>query len=508
MQRGSGYCAAGTSALQLNFHNSGFDVGPNKDEVSPVSLNGWSHQFQQRHERTKPACSFGVINARHRTSLPCRRPSRDLGPKIGTILCMIPSPSIPLDDIDLSSADFWRLPWAERESAFRTLRLERPVAFYEEPSLAGTPFEFLQGKGYYAVTTHRDVSTASRHPEVFTSGPGAVSIIDMPTEMIEYFSGMISTDNPKHARLRRIVSNAFNPRNVKSVEDSIENVARETIDRASESGSGDFVTDIAAPFPLQIICDMMGVPPSEYATVLRASNIILSNGDPDVIPEGSDLMTAYLEAGGTLTAIMEELGKYRVENPIDDITSALVNAEIEDEKLTAQELASFFVLLVTAGNETTRTAIAHGLHALSEHPDQKALLTANYELHAKTATDEIVRWASPVIWMRRTLATDYVLSDTQLSAGDKILLYYNSANRDEQAFENPYTFDVTRTPNDHFGFGAPGPHFCLGAHLARREITVMFRQLLDRFPNIHATGAPAQLESNFVNGIKRLSYSF
>jgi cytochrome P450 len=434
--------------------------------------------------------------------------SRDLTLHIGTILGMPPSPQLALDDIDLSSADFWKRPWAERDDAFRTLRHERPVAFYEEPSLAGTPFEFLQGPGYYAVTSHQDVSIASRHPEVFISGPGAVSIIDMPSEMVEYFSGMISTDNPKHARLRRIVSNAFNPRNVRAVEDSIERVARETIDRASDSGSGDFVTDIAAPFPLQIICDMMGVPPSEYATVLRASNIILSNGDPDIIPEGSDLMTAYLEAGGTLTAIMEELGKYRIENPIDDITSALVNASIEDEKLSAQELASFFVLLVTAGNETTRTAIAHGLNALSENPDQLELLAKDYETHAKTATDEIVRWASPVIWMRRTLATDYVLSDTELSAGEKVLLFYNSANRDEKVFENPYSFDVTRSPNDHFGFGAPGPHFCLGAHLARREITVVFRQLLERFPTIRATGAPAQLESNFVNGIKRLSYSF
>jgi hypothetical protein len=184
-----------------------------------------------------------------------------------------------------------------------------------------------------------------------------------------------------------------------------------------------------------------------------------------------------------------------------------VNAEIEDEKLTQQELASFFVLLVTAGNETTRTAIAHGLNALTEHPDQKAILVNDFESNQKTAVDEIVRWASPVTWMRRTLATDYTLSDQNLKAGDKVLLFYNSANRDEEAFVNPYTFDVTRTPNDHYGFGAPGPHFCLGAHLARREINVMFRELLKRYPNVQATSAAAQLESSFVNGIKRLSYS-
>ncbi len=420
---------------------------------------------------------------------------------------MEPTTPLPLDAIDLSSLEFWELPLAQRDAAFATLRREQPIAFYEELAIENTIIDMPAGPGYYALTKHRDVATASRHPEVFLSGPGAVSLMDLPPEMVEYFSGMISTDNPKHARLRRIVSNAFNPRNVRAVEDSIERVARETMDRAASEGTGDFIADIAAPFPLQIICDMMGVPPSEYATALRCSNVILSMGDPDIIPEGSDPVIATLEAGATLTAIMEDLGRYRVENPIDDITSALVNAEIEDEKLTQQELASFFVLLVTAGNETTRTAIGHGLNALTKHPDQRDILLADYDAHAKTAVDEIVRWASPVTWMRRTLAEDYVLSGTELSAGDKVLLFYNSANRDEDVFENPFDFDVTRTPNDHFGFGAPGPHFCLGAHLARREINVMFKELLTRFPQVHATSEPSQLRSSFVNGIKRLDYS-
>jgi cytochrome P450 len=367
---------------------------------------------------------------------------------------------------------------------------------------------FPPGNGNYALTKHRDVAEASRHPEVFLSGPGAVSQFDLPPEMVEYFSGMISTDNPKHARLRRIVSNAFNPRNVRGVEDSIERVADEVLAKAQANGTGDFVADIAAPLPLVIICDMMGVPPSEYATVLKCSNTILSMGDPEVIGEGTDPIVAVLEAGGALTSLMEDLGKYRLLNPIDDITSALVNAEIESEKLTQQELASFFVLLVTAGNETTRTAIAHSLHALTEYPDQKARLVRDFEGLAKTSTDEIVRWASPVIWMRRTLSRDYTLSGVDLQAGDKVLLYYNSANRDDDVFVDPFTFDVGRTPNDHYGFGAPGPHFCLGAHLARREITVMWREMLAKTPGIHATGAPSQLASSFVNGIKHLPYSF
>ena len=411
------------------------------------------------------------------------------------------------DDIDLSDMEFWRRPWAEREVAFATLRRESPITHFDEPVIEGTSSEFPVGNGFYALTKYRDVQTASRHPEVFLSGPGAVSEMDLPTEMVEYFSGMISTDDPKHARLRRIVSNAFNPRNVRAVEDSIERKADEIIERAQTSGTGNFITDIAAPFPLEIICDMMGVPPSEYASVMYHSNIILSNGDPDLIPEGQDPVLALLESGAALTAIMEELGAYRINNPIDDITSALVNAEIETEKLTKQELASFFVLLVTAGSETTRTAIAHGLHALTEHPDQKARLLADYDGLAKTGVDEIVRWASPVIWMRRTLAADYTLSDFELAKGDKVLLFYSSANRDEDIFENPDVFDVGRTPNDHYGFGAPGPHFCLGAHLARREITVMMRELLRRHPDIRSTGSPSQLASRFINGIKRLEYS-
>ncbi|HUZ40432.1 MAG TPA: cytochrome P450 [Acidimicrobiales bacterium] len=411
------------------------------------------------------------------------------------------------DSIDLSDLDFWRRPWDERHAAFATLRRERPISHYDEPVIEDTTVEFPVGKGFYALTKHRDVQTVSRHPEVFLSGPGAVSTMDLPSEMVEYFSGMISTDDPKHARLRRIVSNAFNPRNVRAVEDSIERKADEIIDRASSNGSGDFISDVAAAFPLEIICDMMGVPPSEYATVLRHSNVILSFGDSDIIPEGHDPILELLESGAALTGIMEELGKYRIDHPIDDITSALVNAEIETEKLTQQELASFFVLLVTAGNETTRTAIAHGLIALTEHPSQKARLLADYDGLARTATDEIVRWASPVMWMRRTLAEDYTLSGVDLAKGDKVLMYYVSANRDEDVFESPDIFDVGRSPNDHYGFGAPGPHFCLGAHLARREITVIFRELLKRHPDIQSAGPPSQLQSSFINGIKYLKYN-
>ena len=249
---------------------------------------------------------------------------------------------------------------------------------------------------------------------------------------------------------------------------------------------------------------MMGVPPSQYATVLRCSNVILSGGDPEYSPQDVDPVLALLNAGQELTDLMVELSAYRVDHPTDDLTTALITTNIDGEALTSGELASFFILLLTAGNETTRNSISHALWALTEHPEQRALWQADPVSVAATGVDEVVRWASPVIWMRRTVTEDTVLSGQELHPGDKVLLFYNSANRDEDVFVDPYTFDVLRAPNPHFGFGAAGPHFCLGAHLARREIDVMVRELLVRLPDIEATGQPDRLLSNFINGIKHL----
>lgn len=418
---------------------------------------------------------------------------------------MVPESVLTLEQIDLSELAFWERPWTEREGAFELLRRERPLAFFEEPDgRLISPLAPPPGPGYRAVTRHADVVEISRHPEIYGSGQGAVSIPDLPAEMVEYFAGMISTDNPRHARLRRIVSQAFNPRRIRSIEDSIEEVADRVLERAAGLGECDFVTEIAAPFPLEIICDMMGVPASEYATVFRCSNIILSGGDPEYVPVGTDPVLAFITAGQELTDLMHELSANRVDQPGDDLTTALITTNIDGEALTQAELASFFVLLLTAGNETTRNAITHGLWALTEHPDQRALWQADPATVGTTGVDEIVRWASPVIWMRRTVTEDTVLSGEDLHPGDKMLLFYNSANRDESVFDEPFRFDVRRDPNPHVGFGAAGPHFCLGAHLARREIDVMMRELLTRLPDIEATAEPNRLASNFINGIKHL----
>jgi cytochrome P450 len=417
-------------------------------------------------------------------------------------------PTLPVDAFDLSDLEFWARPWEDREAAFRSLRAERPIAFYDEPVLPDSAIAVPPGRGYWALTRYTDVVEVSRHPELYCSGQSGSTIVDMPTELLEFFGSMINMDDPRHARLRRIVSAAFNPRMVRSVEASIERVAGDIVDRVARHGECDFVTEVAAPLPLKVICDMMGVPERDYDRVFHCSNVILSSGDTEYVPEGDDVVLAFLNAANELAALMDDLAAYRQEHPTDDLTSDLVHANVDGESLTRAELSSFFILLLVAGNETTRNAISHGLWAMTEHPTERARWAEDVEGMSPTAVDEIVRWASPVIFMRRTVTQPTVLSGQAFEEGDKVILFYNSANRDEEVFEDPYRFDLGRHPNPHVGFGAPGPHFCLGAHLARREITVMYRELFRHLPDLVATSEPSRLRSNFINGIKHLPCAF
>lgn len=410
-----------------------------------------------------------------------------------------------IDDIDLSDFDFWARPLPEREAAFAALRRRRPVPFYEEPVVLSG---FERGPGYYVLTRHADIFEASRRSDVFRSGQGATSITDMPEEFREFFGSMIELDDPRHTRLRKIVSRGFTPRMLKRIQDQIDRAAAGIVDDIARQGSCDFVTDVAARLPLTIICDMMGIPESEYQFVFDRTNVILGFGDPEYVEQSDDIGTALLTAGSELAELVSALGRSRTENPTDDLISALVNANVDGEALTDAELASFFILLVVAGNETTRNAISHGLRLLTENPEQHRLWTSDFERYAPTAVEEIVRVASPVIWMRRTAAEETELNGHRFAAGDKVLLLYWSGNRDEDVFDDPQRFDITRDPNPHVGFGGPSPHFCLGAHLARREITAMFRELFERVPDIHVAGEPQRLRSNFINGIKHLPAEF
>jgi len=411
-----------------------------------------------------------------------------------------------VDDVRLDDIDFWAGPEEKREGAFATLRRERPISFQKEfEPPPGVPLP--QGPGYWAITRHADVVTASRRSDLFCSGKGT-QIPDLPEEMNEFFGSMISMDDPKHARLRRIVSRGFTPRALGSIEGDVKKRAASVIDRVIDKGECDFVTDIAAALPLEIICDMMGIPESQTKFVFDHTNIILGLGDPEYVPEGQNPLLAALTSGQELAALMNDLARDRRKNPRPDLTSQLLNAEIDGEALTDQELASFFVLLVAAGNETTRNAISHGMKALCDFPDERRKWAADYEGIAPTAVEEIVRWASPVIHFRRTATQDTELGGQPIKQGEKIVLWYNSADRDEAVFDEPFRFDVTRDPNEHVGYGGPGAHYCLGANLARREITIMFRELFGRLPDLEITGPPERLRSNFIHGIKRMPCAF
>jgi methyl-branched lipid omega-hydroxylase len=417
-------------------------------------------------------------------------------------------PKVPasLDAIRFDDPAFWSLPIEEREGAFQLLRREQPMSFHKEfepPPNIPLP----RGPGYWSVTRHADVVQASRRSDLFCSGKG-VNIADLPEQMNEFFGSMIAMDDPRHARLRGIVSRGFTPRALGKLQHDVERRAKALIDAVIEQGECDFVTRIAAPLPLGIICDMMGIPESQTQFVFDQTNIILGLGDPEYVTPGTNPIVAALTAGGALVALMNEIGAERRKNPTDDLTSQMLHAQIEGQGITDQELASFFVLLVAAGNETTRNAISHGMKALSDNPSERHKWASDFDAVAPTAVDEIVRWASPVIHFRRTVTQDTELGGQPLRAGEKIVLWYNSANRDELAFDQPYRFDVTRKPNEHVGFGGPGAHHCLGANLARREITVVFRELFRRLPDLEISAAPVMLQSNFIHGIKRMPCKF
>ena len=329
----------------------------------------------------------------------------------------------------------------------------------------------------------------------------------MPTDAIEFFGSFITMDDPRHARQRGIVGRSFTPRRLQSVLDSVDRICAEVIDDMCEQGEVDLVQAISAPFPLLVICDMMGIPRSEFATVMDATNIILGAGDPDMLG-GKDVMTALFEAGITLTNLMNELAEFRRANPVDDLTSELVHNDVGEDMLAPSDLGPFFILLAVAGNDTTRTATSLGLDLLFRNPDQRQIwqddLASGADEVTTTAVEEIVRCAAPVTFMRRTATERVTVSGHEFDEGDKVVMFYGAANRDPRVFDDPDRFDVRRDPNPHVGFGGPGPHFCLGAHLAKLEVNVMFEELLPRLGSIELTGPALRIQSNFTNALRTM----
>jgi cytochrome P450 len=414
-----------------------------------------------------------------------------------------PPPRVPLAEVDLSSLEFWDQDDDRRDGCFATLRQGAPISFWAAPEMEG----FESGAGHWALTKHEDVHYASRHPDIFSSEPTSTSLLDVPAEIAEFLGSMISVDDPRHLRLRTIVNRAFTPKVLARIEASVRDQARDLVTAMVANhpdGRCDFVAELAAPLPLAIICDMMGVPEEDRAKLFHWTTVLLGLGDDEVsVPHDE-----YIAVTMDLATYGIQLAESRREHPGTDLTTALVQAEVEGERLSSGEIASFFILLTAAGNETTRNAISHGMVALSRYPDERGIWWNDFDGVAPTAVEEIVRWASPLSFMRRTLTEDIELRGTTMKSGDKVSLWYCSANRDEDKFANPWRFDVTRSPNPQLGYGGGGAHFCLGANLARREIRLAYEELHRLIPDIVATAEPAILRSAFIHGIKRLPVSW
>jgi cytochrome P450 len=315
---------------------------------------------------------------------------------------------------------------------------------------------------------------------------------------------MISTDPPKHTKLRSVVNRGFTPKMIAKAEGSVRERARRIVDAIAPKGEAEFVTEVADALPVAIICDMMGVPEPDRHRLLDLTNQLLAGGDKQFGGTRESLM----QAAGELREYGLWLGKQRLAHPENDLTTTLVHAEVDGEAMPPEDLGPFFLLLIAAGNETTRTAISHGMWAFTQYPDEKRKWLADLDGVSASAVEEIIRWASPVMHMRRTVTRNTTFAGIEMQQHQKIAMWYISANRDEKYFADPYRFDVTRTPNEQGAFGTGGAHFCLGAHLARREVTAMFTELFRRLPDIEATAPPERLRSNFIRGIKRLPVAF
>jgi cholest-4-en-3-one 26-monooxygenase len=373
---------------------------------------------------------------------------------------------------------------------FDRLRREAPVAWHEEPD----------GPGFWVITKHDDVKTISHDTTTFSSELGGTFIDTQTDEQLAALRlSILNMDPPKHNRYRRLVNRGFTPRTIQSLLDSIERRAVHIVDDVVDRGEGDFVEDIAALLPLETICEMIGLPEADWPRIFELSNRMVGFDDPEYQALPDDGMAAAAE----IFAYCDGIAADRRANPRDDIMTALVQAEVEGETLTVDELNLFFVTLVVAGNETTRNLINHALLAVLDHPDEAKRLRDDPSLWT-TATDEFLRWGTSIHNFRRTVTVDTEVRGVPIAEGEKVVMYYLSANRDDEVFPDPYRFDAGRVPNDHVTFGGGGVHYCLGASLARAEIGALMRQVVERLPGIELAAEPRRLRSDFVNGIKHM----
>jgi cholest-4-en-3-one 26-monooxygenase len=402
-----------------------------------------------------------------------------------------------LSDIDLLDRD--RFTHGVPHEWFTFLRANAPVYKHPEPN----------GPGFWVVTKYDDVVAVGRDGATFSSDQkrgGVVGLEEFPDGAPEFAEGgnlMLTMDAPEHTRYRKLVNRGFTPRQMRMLEPHIRELTAKIIDEVIEEGGCDYVVDVAAELPLQVIAEMLGVPQEDRHKLFEWSNRMIGSEDPEYMVDQSEVFNAQVE----MFMYANELAQQRRAEPRDDIITALLNSEVDGDRLSEMDFNLFFLLISVAGNETTRNSIAHGMKAFCDFPEQYQLLVED-PARAPSATEEIVRWATPVMYFRRNVTCDTELRGQQLKEGDKVSIWYISANRDEDVFDRPFDFDILRSPNEHVGFGGGGPHHCLGANLARMEINVLLEEMARRVPKIERTGDAEPLRSNFIAGIKHMPVKY
>lgn len=407
-------------------------------------------------------------------------------------------PKRSYDPVSVAPLSFWAATAEEREESFRVLRDERPISWH--PPLEGALMP-PQQDGIWAVVRNEDIAQVSKDPKTFSSAYGVMQE-EVPEDILDAAQSFLGMDAPRHSRLRRLVSAAFTPRQVAKIEDQIKNQARQLVDDLLVVGDCDFVNQVSKRLPMWTIYEMLGLPTEQRDAAAHGADGMVSWADEDVAA-GRDPGQVLNDSLVTLLTIGMDLAEQRRAKPADDLMTNLVQAEVDGQRLTDEEIGAFFVLLSVAGNDTTRNTITLAAKALDDFPDQRALLARDFDGHIKTAIEEFVRWVTPVMTFRRTVLKDTELHGQHISAGEWVVMFYSSGNRDERAIKDPYTFDITRDPNPHVGFGGGGPHFCLGNMLAKSQLRALFSQLVHRVPRL-SVGEPTFLVGNFVRGVKSM----
>jgi len=399
----------------------------------------------------------------------------------------------------LSDPAFWELPREERDETFTWLRDHEPVS-WQEPPTTWAPTKWSTPNGYWAVTRYDDIREVSRDSKTFPSGHGVLFFDNLPPDIEYGFSGWLSTDPPRHTLLRRLVSKAFTPRGVGEIKQIIENEARKAITRVAPEGRCDFIHGLARPFAISVTCALLGVPESDRLQIERLVN---RSGD-----WGEGKTDGAIEAGLETARYGAELGLLRRRHPTDDLMTDVAQAEIDGKPLSDVDLGACFWTVLSAGFDTVAASASFAMVEFARHRDAVERWKSSYDRLAPTAIEEILRWATPVMNFRRVAVEDTELAGRRISRGDNIVVWYISGNRDERVFEHPWRFDLERDPNPHVAFGGGGSHFCLGHALARSELTILFREVFQRLPDIELSDDPVPYTNPFVETFEVVPVSF